>query len=127
MAAPQAQGNPSFAPQRKPGPGVAAFQCGSPSPVMAVACQAIARPTRSSSSQPKPMRARSRLPVRQWRTTPGGGGFSLAAAEHANPPVRAWLWASTYAQPARTCGSSGSAPSWSRKISDQVVPRYFGP
>ena len=50
-----------------------AFQCGSPSPVMAAACQAMARSTRSSSSQPKPMSARSRLPVRQWMTSAGRG------------------------------------------------------
>ena len=107
---------------------MAAFQCGSPSPVIAAACQAIARPTRSSSSQPKPTSARSRLPFRQWMTVDGGGGrVSLAAAEQPKPPVGAWLWASTYAQPARTRGSSGSAPSWSRKMSDQVVPRYFVP
>ncbi len=65
--------------------------------------------------------------MRQWRTRPGGGGFSLAEPEQANPPVRACVWASTYAQPAWTRGSSGSAPSWSRKMSDQVVPRYFEP
>jgi hypothetical protein len=71
---------------------VAAFQCGEPSPRIAATSQPIARVTRSSSSQPKPMSARSRLPVRQWITEPGGGGrSSVAAAEQPKPPVEAWL------------------------------------
>ncbi len=75
---------------------MAAFQCGEPSPVIAAASQSIDRPTRSSSSQPKPMSARSRLPFRQWMTVPGGGGrVSTAAAEQPKPPVGAWLWART--------------------------------
>ena len=57
----------------------------------------------------------------------GGGRVSLSAAEQPKPPVGAWLCVRTYSHPARTRGSSGSAPSWSRKTSDHVVPRYFGP
>jgi hypothetical protein len=57
-----------------------------PWPVMARAAQSIAAWTRSSSRRPKPIRARSRLPFRQWITADGGGGRSALAAEQPNPP-----------------------------------------
>src|SRR3990172_370029 len=74
LAAPQPQGRCSLTAHSKPGPDVAdRYQWTSPSPVMAADCQASDACTRSSSNQPKPMNARSRLPFRQWATVEGAG------------------------------------------------------
>ena len=72
--APQAHGSFSFAAQSNPGPLVPeAYHRSTSSPVIARASHSIALLTRSSSSQPNPIRARSRLPFRQWMTADGDG------------------------------------------------------
>ena len=74
LIAPQAQGSFSFAAHAKPGPHVPdAYQRTTPRPVIARASHSIAPCTRASSSRPKPISARKRLPFRQWMTAEGGG------------------------------------------------------
>jgi hypothetical protein len=54
------------------------YQRDTPSPVIARAAHSTAARTRSSSSRPKPIMARSRLPLKQWMTADGGGCASRA-------------------------------------------------
>ena len=72
------------------------------------------------------MSARSRLPFRQCRTLEGGGGDSLCDPEQPSPPEVVGVIRRTYSHARWIRSSAGSAPSWSRKISDQTVPVYLG-
>ena len=59
-------------------------------------------------------------------TLEGGGAASRPEPDAPNPPVGAWACHRTYSHAALIRGSAGSAPSWSRKMICQTVPRYFG-
>ncbi len=108
LTAPQAQGRASFAPQAKRGPEVPdRYHLATSSPVIARACESTARITRGSSSQPKPINARRRLPVRQWMTREDGGGPAPATPEAPKPPFWAWLCDMTYSQARRTAFIAG--------------------
>ena len=54
-----------------------------------------------------------------------GGRGAVRSPEAPKPPDSACVWASTYSQARRMRGSLPSAPSWSRKMTCQAVPRYF--
>src|SRR5439155_15359124 len=82
------------------------------------ACHSRDARTDGSSSNPKSIKARRRSTLRRCTTPP-------SRLLHPNPPFGACVCSRTYVHARWIRRSRGSAPIWSRNITDHAVPVYF--